>query len=106
MLPTQWIETDQNDHLKRPGVVHVPDLKSRLVACGQFENCPGLRTDSPTVDVEGLNLVSSFAACLTLFVALLESIFCLRGYGKCHKGEGAGGYGSNIVVYIDVIDFL
>ena len=63
MLPTQWIETDQNDHLKRPGVAHTPEYKSRLVACGQFEETEGIRTDSPTADVEALNLVCSFAAC-------------------------------------------
>ena len=63
LLPTQWIETDQNDHLKRPGVAHDPDYKSRLVACGQFEDCAGIRSDAPTVDVEGLNLICSFAAC-------------------------------------------
>ena len=34
LLPTQWIENDQNDHLRRPGVKHDPDYKSRLVACG------------------------------------------------------------------------
>ena len=60
-LPTQWIETDQNDHLKRPGVKHVPDYKSRLIACGQFEDCKGIRTDSPTADVEALNLICSFS---------------------------------------------
>ena len=62
MLPTQWIETDKNGHLKRPGVAHVPDWKSRLVACGQFSDCEGIRTDSPTADVEALNLICSFAA--------------------------------------------
>jgi hypothetical protein len=68
MLPTQWIETDQNEHLKRPGQHHVPDLKSRLVACGQYEDKAGLRTDSPTADVEALNLVCSFAACKGLSI--------------------------------------
>ena len=55
MLPTQWIETDLNEHLQRPGQVHIPETKSRLVACGQFENREGLRTDSPTAGVESLN---------------------------------------------------
>jgi len=63
MIPSQWIETDQNEHLKRPGKIHTPDLKSRLVACGQHEDTRGLRADSPTCDVEGLNLMCSFAAC-------------------------------------------
>jgi len=62
MLPTQWIETDQRAHLQRPGEFHEPDLKSRLVACGQFEDKRGLRSDSPTADVEALNLICSYAA--------------------------------------------
>ena len=37
--------------------------KARLVACGQFEETEGIRTDSPTADVEALNLLCSFAAC-------------------------------------------
>ena len=46
-----------------PGVAHVPDFKLRLVGRGQHEDCEGLRTDSPTCDVEGMNLTCSFAAC-------------------------------------------
>ena len=52
--------------MKRPGVKHVPDYKSRLVACGQFEDCEEIRTDSPTADVEALNLLCSYAACSKL----------------------------------------
>ena len=63
MIPTQWIETDENEHLKRPGVEHDAVTKSRLVACGQYEDRTGLRTDSPTASVEALNLICSFAAC-------------------------------------------
>ncbi len=66
MLPTQWIETDQREHLKRPGQVHVPELKPRLVACGQHENREGLRTDSPTASDDALNLICSMAACKKL----------------------------------------
>ena len=62
-IPMQWIDTDQNEHLIRPGTKHVPKFKSRLVGCGQFEDRTGIRSDSPTCDVEGLNLVCSFAAC-------------------------------------------
>ena len=62
-IPTQWIDTDKNEHLKRPGAAHESEMKSRLVACGQFENRQGIRSDSPTADVEGLNIVCSFAAC-------------------------------------------
>eukprot|EP00973_Karenia_brevis_P077665 10793340-Karenia_brevis.AAC.1 len=45
MIPTQWIETDQNDHLKRPAQEHVAEFKSRLVACGNFEDTEGVRAD-------------------------------------------------------------
>ena len=63
VLPTQWIETDKREHMRRAGVQHIPEYKSRLVACGQFENRHGIRSDSPTCDVEGLNIVCSYAAC-------------------------------------------
>ena len=32
------------------------------MACGQFEDATGLRTDSPTCDVDGLNLILALAA--------------------------------------------
>ena len=47
-VPTQWVENEK---------------KSRLVACGQFEDRTGIRSDSPTCGVEGFNLIASFAAC-------------------------------------------
>ena len=34
-----------------------------MSACGQFEDRTGIRADSPTCDVEGLNIVCSLAAC-------------------------------------------
>ena len=40
----------------------MPEFKSRLVACGHLEDRRGIRADSPTCDVEGLNLVCSMAA--------------------------------------------
>ncbi len=70
-LPTQWIETDKNGHKKvearKKQIEHVPEMKSILVACGQYEDTTGVRSDSPTADVEGLNLVASFAACEKFF---------------------------------------
>ena len=65
-VPMQWIEVEKNQHLMRPGKQHEPKMKSRLVTCGQLEDCTGIRSDSPTADVEGLNLVCSFAACRKL----------------------------------------
>ena len=53
-LPMQWIETDKNAHRRRDNdYVAVPArLKSRLVGCGNFEDTEGIRTDSPTGDVD------------------------------------------------------
>ena len=60
--PMQWIETDKYAH-KRRGGKHVEALlKSRLVGCGNFEDTDGLRTDSPTGDVDAHNLVFSWRA--------------------------------------------
>ena len=64
MVPTQWIETDKAEHLRRSWGKYVPpEFKSRLVGCGQFEDTIGIRTDSPTCDLEGLNMILSWAAC-------------------------------------------
>ena len=53
IIPTQWIETDKAEHRRRSGGEYVaPELKSRLVGCGQFEDTVGIRTDSPTCDIE------------------------------------------------------
>ena len=60
--PMQWVETDKNAHKRRDNKSITPDLKSRLVGCGNFEETKGLRTDSPTADVDAHNLVFSFCA--------------------------------------------
>ena len=62
VIPTQWIEVDKNAHLRKDGKYVEADLKSRLVGCGQLEDTEGLRTDSPTCEVEGVNMIASFAA--------------------------------------------
>ena len=66
LIPMQWIETDKHEHLRETNIrkneKHIPKYKSRLVACGNLENCPDVRTDSPTTAVEGLNLLCSWAA--------------------------------------------
>ena len=52
VIPTQWVHTDRNEVLRLEGGKDVPqDLKSRLVACGQFEKAD-VRSDSPTVPQE------------------------------------------------------
>ena len=66
LIPTQWIETDKKAHLKRPGIKHEPELKSRLVACGHLEDAEGIRADSPTCATEAFNMICSFAACRKL----------------------------------------
>ena len=43
LIPTQWIEVDKNAHLIQSGNYPGPEFKSRLVACGQFEDAVGLR---------------------------------------------------------------
>ncbi len=58
----QWIEVDKNAHKRRDNKSIPPELKSRLVGCGNFENTEGLRTDSPTADVDSHNLVFSWCA--------------------------------------------
>ena len=62
VYPMQWIETDKNAHKRRSDIHVLPELKSRLVGCGNFEDTDGLRTDSPTGDVDAHNLVFSWCA--------------------------------------------
>eukprot|EP00973_Karenia_brevis_P078117 10849102-Karenia_brevis.AAC.1 len=44
LIPTQWIETDRNEH--------VADTKSRHVGCGQSQDTNDIRADAPTCPVE------------------------------------------------------
>ena len=63
MVPTQWIEIDKSEHLRRPGGPQLtPQYKSRLVVRGDMEEALGIGTDSPTCELEGLRLIISFAA--------------------------------------------
>ena len=50
-IPTQWIET-----------CHDGEYKSRLVACGQYEDRTDIRSDAPTCSLEVFNIIVSFAA--------------------------------------------
>ena len=53
-IPLQWVEIDKNEHKRREGGPHVaPLFKSRLVSRGDLEETTGVRTDSPTCDIEG-----------------------------------------------------
>ena len=61
-IPMQWIDTDKNEHMRKPGEPYVFSLhKARLVARGDFEKGV-IRNDSPTADQEGLFIICSFAA--------------------------------------------
>ena len=66
-IATQWVEVDLNEEIRIESEqagesMHVPmNLKSRLVALGNQERRE-LRSDSPTADAEGINLVFSFAS--------------------------------------------
>ena len=57
-IPLQWVEIDKNEHKRREGGPHVaPSFKSRLVSRGYLEETTCVRTDSPTCDIEGLNIL-------------------------------------------------
>ena len=93
-IPTQWVETDKNAH--RAGTPeHKPEDNSRLVACGHLEDRRGIRSDSPTVDLEVLNLIASFAACsrTRLYGADLSNAYFqgekLIGFCYCAPGRSA-----------------
>ena len=63
-IPTRWVDRYRNEFNRRAcNPDNVPlDLKSRLVGRGDLETLDGVRTDSPTMDSEGHNLIFSFAA--------------------------------------------
>ena len=68
-IPLQWVDIDKNEHERREGGPHVaPLFKSRLVSRGDLEETTGVRTDSPTCDIEGLNILLSWASCERLTV--------------------------------------
>ena len=61
-IPSKWVDTIKNIHEKhKPD--YVPEFKSRLVSCGNFEDAEVVRTDAPTSDIETHALVAVFAAC-------------------------------------------
>ena len=59
-IPLQWIGSDKNDHLRRPGGPEVDPLhKAGRDARGDFEKVYS-RTDSPTADQEVLFVVCNY----------------------------------------------
>ena len=61
-IPSKWVDTIKNIHEKQKPD-YVPEFKSPLVSCGNFEDAEGVRTDAPTSDIETHALVAVFAAC-------------------------------------------
>ena len=56
-IPSKWVDTIKNAQEKhKPD--YVPEFKSRLVSCGNFEDVEGVRTDAPTSDIETHALVA------------------------------------------------
>ena len=50
---TSVVDIDKNEHKRREGGPHVASLfKSRLVSRGDLEETTGVRTESPTCDIE------------------------------------------------------
>ena len=77
-VPTQWIDTDKNERLKREGKHHEILHKSRLVARGDLEQSHDeIRTDSPTVETEALNIILAWTAS---FVLRIRSIDITNAY--------------------------
>ena len=63
------VDIDKNEHKRREGGPYVaPLFKSRLVSRGDLEETTGVRTDSPTCDIEGFNILLSWASCERLTV--------------------------------------
>ena len=63
IVPTRWVDVDKAAHKRRKnGPIIPPEDKSRLTGRGDLENFDGIRTDSPTAEIEAHNLIFSFAA--------------------------------------------
>jgi hypothetical protein len=62
-IPTRWVDVDKASHKRRDGgPIILPEYKSRLCGRGDLEGIDGLRTDSPTAEIEAHHLLFSFAA--------------------------------------------
>ena len=62
LLEAGHVDTIKNIHEKQKPD-HVPEFKSRLVSCGNFEDAEGVCTDAATSDIETHALVEVFAVC-------------------------------------------
>ena len=76
-IPSKWVDTIKNIHEKHKPA-NVPEFKSRLVSCDNFEDAEGIRTDAPTFDIESHALVAVFGRmprCTAVFVGHQERTF-------------------------------
>ena len=66
-IPSKWVDVAR----------YVPEFKSWLVSCGNFEDAEGAHTDAPTSDIETHALVAVFAAChgVPLFLSKTYAYF-------------------------------
>ena len=68
-IPLQWVEIDKTStNGAKVVLMFAPLFKSRLVSRGDLEETIGVRTDSPTCDIEGLNILLSWVSCERLTV--------------------------------------
>eukprot|EP00973_Karenia_brevis_P079876 11082954-Karenia_brevis.AAC.1 len=75
---TRWVEKDRNAHQRRDGgPLVMPDLKRRLCGRGDLAGIDGLRTDSPTAEIDGHQVLFSFATSnkLTLSTADISNAY-------------------------------
>ena len=61
VIPSKWVHVDKHDHLIGTAG-YTPKFKSRMVSCGNFEHSEGLRSDSPTSDLETHHVVAAWSA--------------------------------------------
>eukprot|EP00435_Cladocopium_sp_Y103_P052029 s2760_g16.t1 len=62
VVPSKWVDTEKAEH-KKGSPDYAPIWKSRLVSCGNFEITEGLRSDSPTADIDLHFLIAVWASC-------------------------------------------
>ena len=66
-LPTQLIEVDRKEKNRTEDNPLPPEMRSRLVACGDLETILK-RTDSPTVSEEGILIICSWCASFRILI--------------------------------------
>jgi hypothetical protein len=62
IILSKWVDVDKAQRKKGRDPNYQPQHKSRLVSCSNFECSEGLRSDSPTADIEVHNLICCWCA--------------------------------------------